>query len=86
MGIISYIVFGAIVGWAASVIMGKNRSMGLGLNIIVGILGSYIGGKLGNWIGVGGGYSFTTIGFITSIAGACLLLFVFSRLSKKSRR
>lgn len=86
MGIVSYLIFGAIVGFIASVIMGKSRRMGLGLDIIVGILGSTVGGWLGNLIGVGGGASFTKMGFVTSIAGACLLLFVFSRLSKKTRR
>ena len=47
MGIISWLVFGAIVGWIAGVITGKSRSMGLGMNIIVGILGSVVGGWLG---------------------------------------
>ena len=83
MGIVSWLVFGAIVGWAASLIMGKRRGMGLGLYIIIGIVGSVIGGWLGNWIGVGGGPSFTKIGFITSIVGACLLLFVFRRFGKR---
>ena len=83
MGIVSWLVFGAIVGWIASLIMGRNKSMGLGLDIIVGIVGSCIGGWLGNLVGVGGGPSFTKIGFVTSIIGACLLLFLFSRLGKK---
>lgn len=83
MGIISWLVFGAIVGWIAGVITGKSRSMGLGMNIIIGILGSVVGGWLGNLIGVGGGAGFTKIGFVTSIVGACLLLIVFSRLGKK---
>ncbi|MBR3392436.1 MAG: GlsB/YeaQ/YmgE family stress response membrane protein [Firmicutes bacterium] len=82
MGIVSWLVFGAIVGWIAGVITGKRRSMGLGMNIIVGILGSVVGGWLGNLIGVGGGAGFTKIGFVTSIVGACLLLIVFSRIGK----
>ena len=84
MGLISYLVFGAIVGWIAGVIMGRSRRMGLGMDIIVGIVGSCIGGWLGNWIGVGGGASFTKIGFITSIIGACLLLLVFG-IGRKRR-
>ncbi|MBR2784011.1 MAG: GlsB/YeaQ/YmgE family stress response membrane protein [Firmicutes bacterium] len=85
MGILSWLLFGAIVGWVASLIMGKSRRMGLGLDIVVGIVGSCIGGWLGNWIGVGGGASFTKIGFVTSIIGACLLLFVFGHFGKKRR-
>ncbi|MBR5430540.1 MAG: GlsB/YeaQ/YmgE family stress response membrane protein [Firmicutes bacterium] len=83
MGILSWLVFGAIVGWVASLIMGRSRRMGLGMDIIVGIVGSFIGGWLGNLIGVGGGYSFTKWGFVTSIIGACLLLMLFSRVNKK---
>lgn len=85
MGILSWLVFGALVGWIASIIMGRNKSMGLGMDIIVGILGSCIGGWLGNLVGVGGGASFTKLGFVTSIIGACLLLLVCNRVAKKNR-
>lgn len=81
MGLISWLVFGGLVGWIASIIMGKSRRMGLGKNIICGILGSFIGGWLGNLVGVGGGASFTKIGFITSIIGACLFIWLIDRLS-----
>lgn len=85
MGIISYLIFGAIVGWIAGVITGRGRSMGLIRNILAGILGSVVGGWLGNLIGVGGGAGFTKLGFITSIVGACLLLLVFGSAGKKRR-
>jgi uncharacterized membrane protein YeaQ/YmgE (transglycosylase-associated protein family) len=58
MGIFSWIIFGALAGWIASIIMGRNRSMGLMLNIVVGVAGSALGGWLSSllfgWGGVTG--------------------------------
>lgn len=43
INIILWIVFGALAGWLASVIMKTNASMGALANIIVGIVGALIG-------------------------------------------
>ncbi|HNU71250.1 MAG TPA: GlsB/YeaQ/YmgE family stress response membrane protein, partial [Thermodesulfobacteriota bacterium] len=39
MNIIVWIIFGALAGWIASIIMGRNAEMGAIANIIVGIVG-----------------------------------------------
>jgi len=44
MNIIVWILFGAIAGWIASIIMGRNAQMGAIANIIVGIVGAILGG------------------------------------------
>ena len=44
MNIILWIIFGAIAGWIASMIMGKDAQMGALANIVVGIVGALIGG------------------------------------------
>lgn len=44
MGIISWIIVGALAGWIASMIMGKNAQMGALANIGVGVVGAFIGG------------------------------------------
>ena len=46
MNIILWIIFGALAGWIASMIMGTNAQMGALANIIVGIVGALIGGFL----------------------------------------
>ena len=46
MGIILWLIFGALAGWIASMIMGTNRSQGLLLDIVMGIVGAFIGGFL----------------------------------------
>jgi len=46
MGFLIWIVFGALVGWIASIIMKTNAEQGAILNIIVGIIGAVLGGWL----------------------------------------
>ncbi|GAC1403712.1 MAG: GlsB/YeaQ/YmgE family stress response membrane protein [Novosphingobium sp.] len=44
MGIIIWLVIGAVVGWLAGMIMRDNN--GILMNIVVGIVGAFIGGAL----------------------------------------
>ena len=48
MGIIAWVILGALSGWIASIIMDKNASMGAIANIITGIVGAFIGGIVFN--------------------------------------
>ncbi len=43
MNIIAWLIFGALAGWIASIIMKTNAEMGAGMNILVGIIGAFIG-------------------------------------------
>jgi uncharacterized membrane protein YeaQ/YmgE (transglycosylase-associated protein family) len=44
MGILFWIIFGGLVGWVASLVMGTDSQQGILLNIVVGIIGAFIGG------------------------------------------
>lgn len=82
MGILSWIVLGALAGWVASMIMGKNGSMGAVANIVVGIVGAFIGGFVMNQIG---GYEitgFNLTSFLVALVGAIILLALMSLFSK----
>ena len=46
LGIISWIIIGALAGWVASLIAGTNREQSRWENIIVGIIGALLGGVL----------------------------------------
>ncbi len=72
MEIIIWIVFGAIVGWIASLLMGT--SGGLIADIIVGIIGSVIGGFVMSLIGKSGVGGFNLYSFLVAILGACVLI------------
>jgi uncharacterized membrane protein YeaQ/YmgE (transglycosylase-associated protein family) len=74
MGLILFIVIGALAGWLAGQFM-RGNGFGLIGDIIVGVIGAFIGGYLFRAAGVelGGGL----IGsLIVAFVGAILLLFV----------
>jgi uncharacterized membrane protein YeaQ/YmgE (transglycosylase-associated protein family) len=72
MGLIAFIVLGAIAGWIASLIMGTRE--GLLLDIIIGIVGAFIGGLLFNAFGNVGVTGFNVYSLIVAIIGAIILL------------
>ena len=53
MEIILWIIFGAFVGWIASMIMGTDAQQGAVMNIVVGIVGAVLGGFIMNSLGQG---------------------------------
>ena len=44
MGLISWIIFGALAGWVASMVVGTQKRQGCLMNIVIGILGAFLGG------------------------------------------
>jgi uncharacterized membrane protein YeaQ/YmgE (transglycosylase-associated protein family) len=74
MGILLWIVFGALAGWIASMIMGTNASQGALMNIVVGIVGAVLGGWIMSLFGQGGVSGFNLYSFIVALLGACLLI------------
>ena len=72
MGIIIWIIFGALVGWVASMVMGTGG--GLLWDIIVGIVGAVIGGWLMSFLGYGGVTGFNLYSFIVALIGAVVLI------------
>lgn len=77
MNIIVWIIFGALAGWIASMIMGANARMGALANIVVGIIGAIIGGFLmSNVFGAQGVTGFNLMSLLVAIGGAVILLFL----------
>lgn len=74
MGIILWIIFGGIVGWVGSVIVGTNEQQGMILNVVVGIVGAALGGLMASFFGVGGINGFSLYSFLVALAGAVLML------------
>lgn len=46
------IIIDGVAGWLASIIMGKNASMGILVNVIVGIIGGAIGNFVLSFLGI----------------------------------
>ena len=74
MGIILWIIFGALAGWIASLIMKTDAQQGMVLNIIVGIVGAVIGGWLMSMLGSSGFSGFNLYSLLVAILGACILI------------
>src|SRR5690606_31367116 len=81
MGIISMIVVGFIVGLLARAIMPGDQKLGIIMTIILGIVGAIVAGYLGGALGFyqpGEG-----AGWIGSIVGAVIVLFIYGLIVKK---
>ena len=46
MGLLSWVLFGALAGWVASLLAGTNRRQGCLANVFIGVAGAFIGGFL----------------------------------------
>ncbi|HBV50177.1 MAG: GlsB/YeaQ/YmgE family stress response membrane protein [Alistipes sp.] len=77
-----YLLIGLAAGWIANLIV-KGDGSGLVINLIVGLIGGVLGGWIFSWFGwvpVG------TLGsFLTSIAGAVVLLWIVSMITRRRK-
>jgi uncharacterized membrane protein YeaQ/YmgE (transglycosylase-associated protein family) len=75
-------LIGFVVGFIARAVMPGTQSMGLILTSLLGIAGSFIAGFLGQAVGF---YApGQPVGFIASVVGALILLFVVGLVKKGS--
>ena len=80
LGVIIWLLIGAIAGWLAGLIM-KGGGFGILGNIVAGIVGAAIAGAILPRIGlyIGGG----ALGdIINAVIGACILLFVIGLIKR----
>lgn len=82
MNFLVWIIFGAIAGWIASIVMGRNKKMGAIANIVVGIIGAFLGGAIMNFFGYQGVTGFDFWSFLVAVIGAVALLFVAGLLRR----
>ncbi|ABM96513.1 GlsB/YeaQ/YmgE family stress response membrane protein [Methylibium sp. Pch-M] len=79
MGIITTLIVGLIVGALARFVMPGEQKMGWILTCVLGIAGSFLAGFVGQslgWYAVG-----EPAGWIASVLGAVVLLFIVGKLS-----
>jgi uncharacterized membrane protein YeaQ/YmgE (transglycosylase-associated protein family) len=82
MSAISWCVFGLIVGAIARLLTPGRQEFGLLATIILGIVGSFLGGFLSTLIFRGSDGPVNAAGWIMSIIGAVIALYVWSRFNK----
>lgn len=81
-GILSWIVFGLIVGVVAKLVMPGRDAGGILVTIVLGIAGALVGGFLGQALGLYAPGQPT--GILMSILGAILLLFLYRQVARKA--
>ena len=85
-----WLVFGALVGWLASLVMRTDAQQGLLLNIVVGIVGAFLGGLVFSFMGIGGSTinnsDFSLVALLVSFVGAVILLAIVNLVRRGSVR
>ena len=85
MGLLSWVIFGALAGWAAGWIAGTARRQGCFFNIVIGILGAFIGGLLMQFVtGEGFHFAFNLRSFVVAVLGSIILLAI-TGLARRGR-
>jgi uncharacterized membrane protein YeaQ/YmgE (transglycosylase-associated protein family) len=82
MGIILWVIFGALVGWIASKIMKTDHEQGSLLNIIIGIVGAVVGGWLMSFFGETGVSGFNLYSFVVALIGAVVFIGIVKLLRR----
>lgn len=82
MGIIAWIILGALAGWIASKIAGTDAEQGWLANIVVGIIGALIGGFVFDLLGGSGVTGFNLWSLLVAVLGALILLSILKAFRK----
>ena len=80
INLIIWLIFGALVGWLASIVMRTDAQQGALLNIIVGIVGAFIGGFLLNRDVAANVFDIGSL--LTSFLGAVILLAIVNLFTR----
>jgi uncharacterized membrane protein YeaQ/YmgE (transglycosylase-associated protein family) len=80
MSIIGWIIFGAITGWLASLIVNK-RGEGCIVNIAIGLVGSLVGGFIFRALTHFDVFRFNLTSMFVAIIGAVVVLFLWHALT-----
>jgi uncharacterized membrane protein YeaQ/YmgE (transglycosylase-associated protein family) len=76
MGIITWIIFGAIAGFIASKIVNK-QGEGFIIDVVLGIIGASVGGFIFQTLGAAPVTGFNFYSLIVAVIGAIVVLFIY---------
>lgn len=76
MGIVLWIIFGAIAGYIASIIMKTNSNQGALNDIVLGVIGAIVGGFLMGMVGQTGITGFNLYSMVVAVIGSVVVIYV----------
>jgi len=83
MGIIAWVIFGALAGWVAGKLAKTDDNVGCLTNVVVGIVGAFLGGAIYGLItGRDWNFEFDLASFVVAVGGSVLLLLVLQRVRR----
>ncbi len=82
MGILLWIIFGALAGWVASLVMKTDSRQGTVTDIVLGIVGSVVGGLLMGMVGKSGVTGFNLYSLLVAVIGASVIIFLVRLIRK----
>jgi uncharacterized membrane protein YeaQ/YmgE (transglycosylase-associated protein family) len=85
ISLIGLIIFGAVIGILARLVLPGRQRYGIIITIILGIVGALIGYWLAGKLGVGNTPGIDWIRWIISVAAAAVLSVIFSAMTGRGR-
>jgi uncharacterized membrane protein YeaQ/YmgE (transglycosylase-associated protein family) len=76
MNIILWVIFGAVAGWIASIIMKTDSNQNTVTDILLGIVGAIVGGFAMNLIGQSGVTGFNVYSMVVAVIGAIIVIYI----------
>ena len=86
MSFLTWIIFGGLAGWIASMLLGRNNRMGCLANVIIGVVGAMLGGWLGSILFNVSITGFNIRSLAIAVVGAVILLGITGWYDKGRRR
>lgn len=84
MGPLSWLLFGALAGWLASMVTGSKDQRGCLGNIVLGIVGAFVGGVLMKFLtGEEFNFGFSLNSFVVAIIGSLIVLALVGAAKRK---
>jgi uncharacterized membrane protein YeaQ/YmgE (transglycosylase-associated protein family) len=76
MEILLWILFGALAGWLASIVMKTNQSQGVVGDVVLGIVGAIVGGFLMSLFGQTGVTGFNVYSIAVAVLGSVVVIYL----------
>ena len=84
IGVLGWIIIGALAGWIGSKIMGTNARQGALANVVVGVIGAVVGGFVAQRVfGANLGHNGLVASFGVALLGSCVVIFGWKALASR---